>query len=180
MNVSQATCKNGVLKSQTRNPSLSTVEPVSVSTANSCREKVWRGQRPAPDFWAQLCIPRHRDWPLSRFPRQSLGNLKTIPQAPGNRICAGLRGGAGRTQTDHQAIMSPEVIINGRRRALNLAGRTAVPSIWHRLRKRRHGGIVRAGPVNDRGQCTWRDERKWREKANVPFHLAFTLRDLGE
>ena len=39
---------------------------------------------------------------------------------------------------------------------------------------------MRAGPVNDRGQCTWRDERKWREKANVPFHLAFTLRDLGE
>jgi hypothetical protein len=76
--------------------------------------------------------------------------------------------------------MSPEVIINGRRRALNLAGRTAVPSIWHRLRKRRHGGIVRAGPVNDRGQCTWRDERKWREKANVPFHLAFTLGDLVE
>ena len=55
-----------------------------------------------------------------------------------------------------------------------------VPSIWHRLRKRRHGGIVRTGPVNDRGQCTWRDERKWRQKANVPFHLAFTLRDLGE
>jgi hypothetical protein len=24
------------------------------------------------------------------------------------------------------------------------------------------------------------DERKWREKADVPFHLAFTLRDLGE
>ena len=29
-------------------------------------------------------------------------------------------------------------------------------------------------------KCTWRDERKWREKANVPFHLAFTFRDLGE
>jgi hypothetical protein len=39
---------------------------------------------------------------------------------------------------------------------------------------------VWTGPVNDRGQCTWRDERKWCEKANVPFHLAFTLRDLGE
>jgi hypothetical protein len=61
-----------------------------------------------------------------------------------------------------------------------LAGRIAVPSTSHRLRKRRHGGIVRAGPVNDRGQGTWRDERKRREKADVSFHLAFTLRDLGE
>jgi hypothetical protein len=34
--------------------------------------------------------------------------------------------------------------------------------------------------VNDRGQYTWRDERKWRQKANVPFDLAFTLGDLGE
>jgi hypothetical protein len=33
----------------------------------------------------------------------------------------------------------------------DLAGRTAVPSIRHRLRERRHGGIVRTGPVNDRG-----------------------------
>jgi hypothetical protein len=30
-------------------------------------------------------------------------------------------------------------------------GQTAVPSIWHRLRKRRHGGILRTSPVNDRG-----------------------------
>jgi hypothetical protein len=34
--------------------------------------------------------------------------------------------------------------------------------------------------VNDRGQYTWRDERKRREKANVPFHPAVTVRDLGE
>jgi hypothetical protein len=39
---------------------------------------------------------------------------------------------------------------------------------------------VRTGAVDDRGQCTWRDERKWREKANVPFDLAFTLCNLGE
>jgi hypothetical protein len=70
--------------------------------------------------------------------------------------------GAGRTQTDNQAIIAPS--------------RTAVPSIWHRLRKRGHRGIMRTSPVNDRGQCTWRNECKWCQKANVPFHLAFTLR----
>jgi hypothetical protein len=37
----------------------------------------------------------------------------------------------------------------------------------HRLGKRRHGGIVRSRAVDDRGQCTWRDERKRGEKANV-------------
>lgn len=40
--------------------------------------------------------------------------------------------------------------------------------------------IVRTGAVNDRGQCAWQDECKGREEANVPFHLAFTLCDLGE
>jgi hypothetical protein len=52
--------------------------------------------------------------------------------------------------------------------------------MWHRLRKRGHGGIARTRAVDHRGQCAWRDERKWREEANVPFHGAFTLRDLGE
>jgi hypothetical protein len=43
---------------------------------------------------------------LSRVSRQqSRGMLKTIPTAPGNRSCAGLRGGAGRTRTCNQAIM---------------------------------------------------------------------------
>jgi hypothetical protein len=37
-----------------------------------------------------------------RLRRQSRGRSKTIPNAPGNRICAGPRGGAGRTRiTDH-------------------------------------------------------------------------------
>jgi hypothetical protein len=36
---------------------------------------------------------------------QSRGELKTIPSAPGNRSCAGLRGGAGRTRTSNQTIM---------------------------------------------------------------------------
>ena len=61
-----------------------------------------------------------------------------------------------------------------------MAAGTAVPSIWDRLRQRRYGGIVRTRAVNDCGQCTWRDERKRREKPNVPFHLAFTLCDLAE
>jgi hypothetical protein len=26
----------------------------------------------------------------------------------------------------------------------------------------------------------WGDERKWRDEADVPFHLAFTRRNLGE
>jgi hypothetical protein len=37
--------------------------------------------------------------------QQSRGMLKTIPTAPGNRSCAGLRGGAGRTRNRSQAIM---------------------------------------------------------------------------
>jgi hypothetical protein len=65
--------------------SLLIVEPVSVSSANSCRETVWRGQRPGRDFWRQLCIPRYRDLALSRLLRESRGKLKTIPRAPGNR-----------------------------------------------------------------------------------------------
>jgi hypothetical protein len=88
------------------NPSLSRVEPVSVCTANSCREKVWRGQRPRRDFWRLLCIPRRRGRLLSRFPRQGPGKLKTISTAPGNRICAGLGGGLGRTRTSNQVVMN--------------------------------------------------------------------------
>ena len=116
-------------------------------------------------------IPRDRDWDLSRLVRQSPGKLKTFPPAAENR------------KTDNQPIMSLRVIVSTAavgRLLRDLAGRTAVPSIRHRLRERRHGGIVRTSPVNDRGQCMWRDERKWREKPDVPFYLAFTLRDLGE
>jgi hypothetical protein len=39
---------------------------------------------------------------------------------------------------------------------------------------------VRTTSVDDRCQCIWRDERKWSEKANVSFHLAFALCDLGK
>jgi hypothetical protein len=38
-------------------------------------------------------IPCDRDWSLSGLPRQRCLELKTIPLAPGNRTCAGLRGG---------------------------------------------------------------------------------------
>jgi hypothetical protein len=88
------------------NPSLLIVEPVSVRCANSGREKVRRGQRPDRDFWRQLRIPRDRDSPLPRLSRRSLGKLKTIPEAPRNRICGGLGGGAGRTRTCKQTTMS--------------------------------------------------------------------------
>ena len=31
--------------------------------------------------------------------------------------------------------------------------------------------LIRTGPVNDRGPCTWRDEREGLKEANAPFHL---------
>jgi hypothetical protein len=36
------------------------------------------------------------------------------------------------------------------------------------LKRLCYGGIVRTRAVNDRGQCTWRDERERRQEANVP------------
>src|SRR5208282_5730454 len=75
------------------NRSQSAIEPVSVRSANSCRETVWRGQRPRRHFWRRLHILRDRDWPLSRLRRQSPGKLKTIPTAAGK---------AGRTRTSKQ------------------------------------------------------------------------------
>jgi hypothetical protein len=39
-------------------------------------------------------------------PRQRPGKLKTIPTAPGNRNCAGARGGTGRTRTCEHAVIS--------------------------------------------------------------------------
>jgi hypothetical protein len=89
--------------------------------------------------------------------------LKTIPAAPRNRNCD-----SNQQPTDY----GPEGTVS--------RARTAIPSIWHRLRQRRYGGIVRTRAVDDRGQCAWRVERKWCEEANVPFHLAFMLRDFGE
>jgi len=53
------------------------VEPVSVRDANSCREKVGRGQRPGRDFGGDLPILPYRDRPLSGLPRQSPGKFRT-------------------------------------------------------------------------------------------------------
>ena len=87
------------------NRSLPTFEPVSVREREFRREKVWRGRRPRRHFWRHRPIPGDRDRAIPRLRRQSRGKLKTIPTAPGNRNCAGLRGGAGRTQTGNQPVM---------------------------------------------------------------------------
>jgi hypothetical protein len=57
-----------------------------------------------------------RDRKCRSGPREWRGNLGGLPETAGNRICVALGGGAGRTQTCNQAIMRPELIINGRRR----------------------------------------------------------------
>jgi hypothetical protein len=126
------------------NQSPSKFEPVSLRTGNSRRENVCRGQRRGGVFWRHQPAPGDRDRAIPRLRRQSREKSKTIPNAPGNRNCAGLGGGAGRTQTDHQAIMSPEVVINGRRRAfapsfgrqdcgpIGMASPAQAPSRWYR------------------------------------------------
>jgi hypothetical protein len=88
------------------NRSLSTFEPVSVRDRQFCREKVLRGQRPGRNFWRHPPIPGNRDRAIRRLRRQSRGNSKTIPAAPGNRSCEGVRGGAGRTQTCNHEVMN--------------------------------------------------------------------------
>jgi hypothetical protein len=125
------------------NRSQSAIEPVSARAPNSCREKVRRRQRLGRDFWRRLPVPRDRDWPLSRLTRQTRGKLKTIPLAPGNRLCAGLRSGAGRTRTGNQPIMGPKLIISGGRRtigptigrqdcgSMDRAPPAQAPSRWH-------------------------------------------------
>jgi hypothetical protein len=52
-------------------------------------------------------IARDRDRAVPHLRLQSHGKLKAIPNAPGKRLCAGLGGGAGRTQTGNQVIMEP-------------------------------------------------------------------------
>jgi hypothetical protein len=61
----------------------------------------WRGP-----FGVTGPIPGGRDHAIPRLQRQSHGKSKTIPMAPGNRICAGLRGGPGRTRTCIQSVMT--------------------------------------------------------------------------
>jgi hypothetical protein len=64
------------------------------------------GQRPEGHFWRHPPIPGDGDRLIPRRRGQSHGKSKTIPTAPGNRNCAGLRGGPGRTRTCNQAVMS--------------------------------------------------------------------------
>jgi hypothetical protein len=86
--------------------SLSTFEPVSVASAKFRLEKVWRGQRPGRQFRRRVAIPDNRDRAVRRLRRQSYGKSKTIPSASGNRSCAGVGGGAGRTRTSKQIVMN--------------------------------------------------------------------------
>jgi hypothetical protein len=115
------------------------------ASGNSCREKVWPGRRPRWHFKRHPPIPGDRDRAILRLRRQSRGKSKTIPTAPGNRLCAGLRGGAGRTQTNNQPVMAPEGDrINGRRltiaqkigwqecRPIDTAPPAQAPSRWCR------------------------------------------------
>jgi hypothetical protein len=131
------------------NPSQSAAEPVSVRAGNSRRETVWRGQRLGRHFSRYRPISGDRDRAIPGLRRQSRGKSKTIPTAPGNRICAGLGGGAGRTQTDNHAIMSPKVTIIGHCRAfaprfgrrdcgpIDRAPPAQAPSRWHRAGRSR-------------------------------------------
>jgi hypothetical protein len=138
------------------NPSLSTVEPVSVSTANSRREKVFRGQRPGRDFWRGPPISRDRDSDVPRHPRQSPGKIKAIPPTPGNRSCAGLRGGGrSRGRTGLQGGVFPASRENNRefRRfgafSANCAiGEPAKSRVWRQNSLRRRAGNFFAGAGN--------------------------------
>jgi hypothetical protein len=69
------------------------------------RETVSQGRDTVAILGPPPSVPSGRDWDLARFLRQSPRKSKTFPLAAGNRICVGLRGGPGRTQTDHQPVM---------------------------------------------------------------------------
>jgi hypothetical protein len=119
---------------------------------------------------------------LSRVSRrQSHGKSKAIPNAPGNRICVGLRGGAGRTRTCNQAIMSPQLIIDGRRRAF------APRPGRQELRSRRYGTawasavtVASCGPVpsmiaaNVRGGMNASDVRRRMCLSTLPSRSAIS------
>jgi hypothetical protein len=98
------------------NGSLATFKPVSGRGREFRREKVSRGQRPGRQLWRHRQILGDRDRAIRRLRRQSRGKSKTIPARPGNRSCAGLRGGAGRTRTSKQIVMNSylDVRISGR------------------------------------------------------------------
>src|SRR3979490_3403608 len=85
---------------------------------------------------------RPRSWPtetasLSSQPRKCPQKWGYSQVSRKISVRAGLRGGAGRTRTCNQPIMGPKLsssltaVVGSLLR--DLAGRTAIPSIWHRL-----------------------------------------------
>jgi hypothetical protein len=80
--------------------------PVSVREREFLPGKCLPTPETGAAFLATPADSRRQRPHFPRLQRQSHGKSKTIPLAPGNRICAGLRGGAGRTRTCNQAIMS--------------------------------------------------------------------------
>ena len=129
------------------NRSQSPCERVSVRGDKTCRERVCASQRPGGSLPPRSAVTRSRDWRLRSGPPECRGKPGGFPETPGNRICVGLRSGAGRAQTDNQPIMSLRMIVSKAavgRLPRDLAVRTAVPSIRHRLRKHGHGGVRRA------------------------------------
>ena len=86
---------------------------------------------------------------------------------------------AGQIRLNQQAFCAAEGgRINGRRLTvasriglqdcgpIDMATPAQAPSRWRRAERR--------------GESMWWNKRERRQEANVPFHLAFTLRDLGE
>src|SRR5713101_422261 len=64
-------------------------------------------------------------------------------------------------------------------RPLKTLGRS-LPGIRYGLGKRRYREIARCGPRDDCGEHPGWGKRERRQQANVSFHLALVLRDLGE
>jgi hypothetical protein len=126
------------------NRSLSTSNQSLSPHAKSDGKKFGEARDRGGIFGDTLRFPGDRDRAIPRLRLQSRRKSKTIPTVPGNRNCAGLRGGAGRTQTGNQPIMGPNLIINGRRRAIaarlgrrdcgsiDMASPAQAPSRWRR------------------------------------------------
>jgi hypothetical protein len=85
-------------------------------------------------------MPVDRDRAIPCLWRQSRGKSKAIPTAPGNRICAGLRGGAGRTRTGNQPIMGLKGSYQGPGLQCHRCGTACA------LRRPDHHGPGREGP----------------------------------
>jgi hypothetical protein len=122
-----------------------------------------RARTECPDMLCKAAVPR--------VCAGKAAGSTAIPTAPGNRSCARrLTGLELATKRLRAPSESSKAVIG--RLLPDSAGRTAIPSIWHILRQRRHGGIVRTRAVSDRGQCTWRDKRTWRRKVKCTLPTA--------